>query len=195
MTIEEELILVEQIKEGINNLKQNIFSLNICCRINLEIYQICQKHNIDISKLISGDSGHKWTRNLVPLLDPHIEKIGLYTPRKGYYKIIDIKNEVNLPQSIKRSNKAYYAHYNALVSDNFTDEIVIINGDPLISNSSVGPKNINIKKGMIIQIKEDTLVVNRSYKIIWDIVGNSQTTNDYDEDDEYFDYCMSEPFD
>ena len=95
--------------------------------------------------------------------------IGLKTPRRGFYRIIDVLDDK------ERTLVCYYNYQN---SDEFVDEEVEISSKPLYNKASIGPKEHLLKVGDILHIKEDVQLVEEkydgevytAYKIVWDYV-------------------------
>ena len=148
----------KEIIDKVNSVK----SPNIKLLLTKEEYDICIKHGIDpnrISRIDIGNAGKKFGNKT---------NIGKYTFGKGYYKIIDIKYDYQVPDG-RVFNKMLVTNYNSTNANDFSNEEVFINPAPLYNNASIGSK-IPIEKGMIIFIKEDTTIVNNSYKIVWEIL-------------------------
>lgn len=113
----------------------------------------------------SGNEIHELARLYGP-----IGGIGLYTPRKGYYKVVGIEGEGNDARLV--------CYYNLLSSNEFLeeeDEKVRVKQKPLFNkrSSCAGPIDV----GDIIHVKSTELVEDmydgrtyQAYKIIWEFV-------------------------
>ena len=119
-------------------------------------------------------------------------EMGVYTPRAGYYKIVEISpspivansgkfiNSNNYTASAHKVktmngddrviNIPIYANYDSASFNNFNNEIVLIEGKPLFNNLSSGPFNEKIKVGDIIHVKDSILSRNRTYSIDWELL-------------------------
>ncbi len=119
-------------------------------------------------------------------------EMGVYTPRAGYYKIVEIPpspivaNTGKFIDSDKYSVSAHrvktmngddrvinipiYSNYDSDSLDNFNNEIVLIEGKPLFNNLSTGPFNDKIKVGDVIHVKDSILSSNRTYSIDWELL-------------------------
>ena len=93
--------------------------------------------------------------------------IGLKTPRKGFYRIIDVLDD---------KERTLVCYYNYQDSDEFVEEEVEISSKPLYNKASIGPQDHLLKVGDILNVKEDVQLtegtydgeVYTAYKIIWD---------------------------
>jgi hypothetical protein len=111
-----------------------------------------------------GELGH--LMNKMPL--------GRYVPAIGYYKLVEVKNSpIHIDREIKQP---VYAYFNSECPDNFLEEKVLIEAKFLYNKMSVGDKSMSLKAGMIIQVKETSLVESyydgkayQTYKVVWNI--------------------------
>jgi len=152
-------------------------------------YKIWLKYGGDKSRYCcheAGFFGHDTVRDR--------NTIGVYTPRKGYYLVMDVlhysisarsglsfdgltcskyANEIpfeNINYYDDRKIKMpLYAKYDSLTDSDFLDEIVLIDARPFYNNSSIGPK-CAISAGMIIHVYEETTVENESYVVKWELI-------------------------
>lgn len=93
--------------------------------------------------------------------------IGLKTPRRGFYRIIDVLDD---------KERTLVCYYNYHDSEEFVEEEVEISSRPLYNKSSIGPKDHLLKVGDILHVKEDVKLVEAkydgevytTYKIVWD---------------------------
>lgn len=127
-----------------------------------EEYDICIKYGIDPKKIGRSDIGSAGKRI------SNSTNIGKYAPGKGYYKIVEIKSNYQVPDG-RVFEEILITNYNSSNAIDFSNEEVLINSRPMYNHASIGPK-IPLKKGMIIFVKEDTTVVNSSYKVVWEII-------------------------
>jgi len=116
--------------------------------------------------------------------------LGFYVPAIGYYKLVEVKNSpIHMDREIKQP---IYAYFNAESFNSFIEQKVLFEAKFLYNKKSIGDKNVTLKEGMIIHIKDTTLVdayfngkPYSTYKIVWEIV-NVNTThqlyNGYDEE-------------
>ena len=149
----------EEIKELISRV--NSMPKNISLYLTDEEYDICIQNGVElkkIRKITQGTGGHRFSGG----------KIGIYICRKGYYKIIAVKNNYQVPDG-RIFDEALITYYNKTNASNFLEEEVAINAGPLHNRTSIGPM-VQFKKGMILNIKEETTVVNNSYRIVWEIL-------------------------
>lgn len=118
-------------------------------------------------------------------------EMGVYTPRAGYYKIVEIPPSPIVANSGKlidsdnytaSANKVktmngddrtislpIYANYDSDSYNNFNNEVVLIEGKPLFNGVSNGPFNANFKVGDIIHVK-DSILSNNRYVIDWELL-------------------------
>lgn len=93
--------------------------------------------------------------------------IGLKTPRKGFYRVIDVLDD---------NERTLVCYYNYHDSDEFVEEEVEISSKPLYNKASIGPKDHLLRVGDILHVKEDVQLVEAkyegeiytAYKIVWD---------------------------
>ena len=116
--------------------------------------------------------------------------LGFYVPAIGYYKLVEVMNStIHMDREIKQP---VYAYFNAESFNSFIEQKVLFEAKFLYNKKSIGDKNVTLKEGMIIHIKDTTLVdayfngkPYSTYKIVWEIV-NVNTThqlyNGYDEE-------------
>lgn len=152
MTEQEEKALVERV----NNSRLGIPILSD------EQIEVCKKYNVDPSKYKSisvGKVGSRFTNK---------ERIGAYITGKGYYKIVDIKQNFTVPDG-RTYEEMLVTNYSKDYTTNFYKEEVLINPRPLYNNASIGPK-CKLEVGMVLHIIEDTRVVNSSYRIVWEVL-------------------------
>ena len=157
---------------------------NLIRLISKEELFLLKKNNKDCSRLRcidAGEGGHFW----------HKSNLGVYTPRNGYYKIIEIPNEAIsaksgvLQKSNLQTNSALqvntsngddrilemplYAYYDFNTPTNFLEEIVLIEGRPLYNSQSIGPKNAELQEGLIVHVISAS-VIGGAYKIEWELI-------------------------
>ena len=126
-----------------------------------EIYGWCE----------SGKEIHERVRLVCHNCINYDDIIGLETPRKGFYKVIDIDSGYDIKCLYN------YRRYAA-----FSDEAVTIKPKPLYNYASEGPKRYNLRVGDIIEVKEDVQIVEcgydgdfyRAYKIVWGFIDMSE---------------------
>ena len=154
--------------------------------VSIDDWQLCYKNGIDLASTDiyceSGKRTHDRVREsyncrvvgIRPTYDNENERqkhlddtIGLKTPRKGFYKIINISED----------GKMLNCYYNFKRGNAFLDEIVEINRKPFYNNASVGPKQDIIQVNDIIEVKDTDLVdieydglPDKAYRIIWDFI-------------------------
>lgn len=163
----EELLAVARIKKSIERISSNTLNIESII-VSEEEYLLCEKYGLDMSKISSvgrGNNAHRfayYNKN---------GKIGAHTPRDGYYKIIRIEKDVNIQYEPFIIKNAIYAWFKLKYADKFEEEEVLINSKPLYNKISVGPKDRELKVGLIIKVNSTTLE-DSSYKIIWDIFEN-----------------------
>lgn len=124
--------------------------------------EICEKHNIDPSKyshIDKGLGGHRISNKV---------SIGRYVAGIGFYKIIDIKKNYQVHDG-RVFDEMLITNYSKTLDLEFDNDEVLINARPFYNNASIGPKS-QLKVGMILHIKEDTTVVNKTYRIVWEIL-------------------------
>ena len=117
-------------------------------------------------------------------------RIGVYTPREGYYKLIEVPNvSINAKTGLILNSNKYtksalkvnttngedkvlnlpiYAYYDVNTLNDFLEEIVLIEGRPLFNVQSIGSKDIDLKEGMIIHVIKSE-VSGGFYKIEWEL--------------------------
>lgn len=101
-------------------------------------------------------------------------RIGIYTPRKGYYKIIK-RQLIN--------NEAYFdAFFDTKEPYNFYEELVRIKEQPFYNLISEKPRS-TINENDVVHVFEDTEVINGSYKVHWCILKESTTEDESIDDD------------
>lgn len=148
---------LEKEKVLINRVNSSLFALSLTD----EAVEICKKHGVDPNKYSyqeQGILGHKLA-NKTP--------IGAHIVGKGYYKIVGIKNNYPLPSGV--FDEVLVTYYSKHFRTDFLEEEILINARPFYNNASIGPKS-QLKVGMILHIKEDTTVVNKTYRIVWEIL-------------------------
>lgn len=118
-------------------------------------------------------------------------EMGIYTPREGFYKIVEITHSpiiansgryldsntfTNSASKVKTFNgddrviyMPIYTHYDSVSFNHFNNEVVLIEGIPLFNASSNGPKDANLKVGDIIHVK-NSILSNKTYAIDWMII-------------------------
>lgn len=119
-------------------------------------------------------------------------EMGVYTPRAGYYKIVEISpspivantgkfidsdNYTASADKVKTMNgddrvinMPIYTNYDSDSNNNFNNEVVLIEGKPLFNNLSNGPFNVKMKVGDVIHVKDSILSINRTYIIDWELL-------------------------
>jgi hypothetical protein len=121
-----------------------------------------------------------------------ISELGTYVPAEGYYKLIEVKNSpIHIDREIKQP---VYAYFNAKSPNDFLEEKILFEARFLYNKKSIGDKNVLLKEGMIIHIKETRLVdayydgkPYQTYKIVWNIINSNTTRQVYSEDN--MEYC------
>ena len=166
MSEEEELIIVKRVEETLIRLKIVSSNSKSLC-LNSDEYNICIKHGIDKSQIIClghSQNAHSYSKPVF---------IGTYTPRKGFYKIVRLEKNVKIPYYPNIIINAIYAKFKDNYSDDFIGTEVLINSKPLYNYNSIGPKNIKLEVGQIIEIKSTSLESgdhNKYYKIDWNVI-------------------------
>lgn len=120
----------------------------------------------------SGKSFHAMVRlfSHLPNGDDSIgvgNMIGLKTPRKGFYRVIDVLDD---------KERTLVCYYNYHDPNEFVEEEVDISSRPLYNKASIGPKEYQLRVDDILHIKEDVQLVDAkydgevytAYKIFWD---------------------------
>lgn len=125
--------------------------------VTKEQYDLCVKYDANLEHIYL--SNHHFM---------YKGKNGKYTPRKGYYKILDVRNYINSPEE-KTPDIYLLAYYSRDFTTDFIEEDIVITSRPFFNRVSVGPK-IDIQVGMIIHVKEEVEVVQNSYRVVWDIL-------------------------
>lgn len=144
----------------------------------------------------SGHDIHERMRlHLNPVNIQHEYCVGVKTPRKGLYKVIE-KHDAML--------RCYYLGKEVRNDQNeldFLEETVEINSSPLFNYNSIGPKDYSIEVGDIIRVDDNRLVSSprfnsKTYAITWSF-GNvkakkpSVVDDDYDDYDSHVDYSKA----
>ena len=144
----------------------------------------------------SGHDIHERMRlHLNPVNIQHEYCVGVKTPRKGLYKVIE-KHDAML--------RCYYLGKEVRNDQNeldFLEETVEINSNPLFNYNSIGPKDYSIEVGDIIRVDDNRLVSSprfnsKTYAITWSF-GNvkakkpSVVDDDYDDYDSHVDYSKA----
>jgi hypothetical protein len=159
MTYEEEIKLVEKLR----TLKAPA-GVKIATFVTDEEYEICLKHGISEDKIVrssQGNAGHA--------LERLKSGTGVYTPNKGFYKIVEIRNQHKVPDG-RILELALVTNFNSNLNDNFPEEEVLINASPFFNRASIGPKNSSFRNGLVIHVIEETSLVNNTYKVVWEIL-------------------------
>gem|GEM_PF-3681012 len=128
----------------------------------------------------NGQSGH-----LI-----HKKGLGASVPAIGYYKLIKVRNE----NTDKKASQPVLAYFNSESPNNFVEEEVSFEAKFLFNKMSEGDKNITLKAGMIIQIKETSLVTAyynekpyETYRIVWKLIGKETQPNEEFYPEDYID--------
>lgn len=120
----------------------------------------------------SGADIHEMIRKRINSRHSRInDYLSARTPRKGYYKVIEMEQDCSKEDIEWSILKCYY---NYRTPNDFLEEIVEINYKPLTNKVSIGPKRRQIQQGDIIHVKEDTTLVDgddyKSYRVVWEII-------------------------
>lgn len=123
---------------------------------------------------------------------------GAFTPQPGYYYVEEAppfliyadtgenpngRVKANCASTVKLYcedhrliNRPIYARYNAKSPENFTDEIILIEGKFLYNKNSNGPKSQVLQSGMILHISDTKLVEDvyngesyQTYSVTWSV--------------------------
>ncbi len=144
--------------------------------LTIDEYNIFKKENRNIEQIHGWCNSGKYIHEMERLCS-HLpssdnpsgvgNNIGLKTPRKGFYRIIDVLDD---------KERTLVCYYNYHDSDEFVEEEVEISSKPLYNKASIGPKEHLLKVGDILHIKEDVQLVDEkyngefytAYKIVWE---------------------------
>ena len=156
------------IQEESNDLIKRIKNMLNCSGIkpivSEEEFDICVANGINSNNLILDNKGRTgqqisvWKNNT-----------GKYTPNKGFYRILDTIYDYKVPDG-RVFECALITNYSQKSIKDFSDDEVIINARPLYNNISIGNKDTLVTAGMTLHIIEETIVVENSYKIVWEIL-------------------------
>lgn len=146
--------------------------------LTIDEYNIFKKENRNIEQIHGWCNSGKYIHEMERLCS-HLpssdnpsgvgNNIGLKTPRKGFYRVIDVLDDKEC---------TLVCYYNYHDPDEFVEEEVEISSRPLYNKSSIGPKDHLLKVGDILHVKEDVQLVEAkydgkvytAYKIVWDYV-------------------------
>lgn len=146
--------------------------IGIC--LTVDEYNLFTNEGRDLKQIFgwceSGEFVHTQLR-LIQNIDIS-RYIGLDTPRKGFYKIVEICTD----------NKTYKCYYNYQRSNVFNNEIVIIRKQPFYNYVSDGPKDEEIMWNDVIEVKEDVQSVDceyqgdyyKAYRVVWNFIVHNQ---------------------
>ena len=135
----------------------------------------------------NGQSGHLM----------HKMGLGASVPAIGYYKLIKVRNE----NTDKKASQPVLAYFNSESPNNFVEEEVSFEAKFLYNKMSIGNKGASLAAGMIIHIKETSLVdadyngkSYQTYKIVWDIINANKKTHQTSNENytEYLEYSPEE---
>ena len=186
-----------KIVEKINNDNKIVMEANGSSSTPIYLYSkeelsIWKKYNnySNLKCAYSGELGHRFNKNF-----------GVYTPREGYYKIVEFYNQPIFAKSglfvdsdkytasaqfVNTSNgddrqiiMPIYAHYDFYFHDEYSSDIVLIDGNPLFNNASNGPKSKQkLSIGTIIHVMSTKLSENKTYAIDWRIIDEGRNFDD-----------------
>lgn len=151
---------------------KNMFGIHL----TIDEYNIFKKEKRNIEQIHgwcnSGNYIHEMERlcSHLPTKDNPSgvgNNIGLKTPRKGFYRIINVLDD---------NERTLVCYYNYHDPNEFVEENVEISSRPLYNKVSIGPKDHMLRVGDILHVKEDVQLVESkyngelytAYKIVWD---------------------------
>ena len=144
--------------------------------LTIDEYNIFKKENRNIEQIHGWCNSGKYIHEMERLCS-HLpssdnpsgvgNNIGLKTPRKGFYRIIDVLDD---------KERTLVCYYNYQDSDEFVEEEVEISSKPLYNKASIGPKGHLLRVDDILHVKEDVQLVDEkydgevytAYKIVWE---------------------------
>lgn len=163
-------MILKMIESGLDTA--SFFPIGIC--LTVDEYNIFKSEGRNLKEILgwceSGNDIHerlRLTHNMSRFDD---NCIGLSTPRKGFYEIVEVC-----------SDNTVKCHFNYRRFTVFNDDIVTIRRQPFYNYVSVGPKTSDLYVGDIIEVKEDVSLVDcfynensyKAYRLVWDFIKKS----------------------
>lgn len=210
---ENEILLFNEIKNKIDKYEpKSIFGRVYFHIIELskEEFNIWLKFKGKSDNQIYCKEGGEYTHYLIKKFSDN--QIGIYTPRKGYYSIVEIpqfpivantgysldgllhSDNYENTKTINGDNrviaKPIYAKFDLIGPSDFMNEIVLIDIKPLFNKNSRGPKDISLKEGLIIWVDKSPQIIDGAYSISWKVLdsnGNQLVSDDDNFIDDNFD--------
>ena len=151
-----------------NGLEPSVFPpVGIC--LTVDEYNYFFFFLRDIKEIYGWCESGKKIHDCVRLSTKYGQRIGPDTPRKGFYKVVDVNSD-----EVK-------CLYNYRRYTTFYDEIITIKLHPFYNNVSEGPKAVQLMVDDIIEVKDVLLVDSvydgkrdKAYKVIWDFVERAE---------------------
>ena len=164
--------LKEWAENKLDSRIKNMFGIHL----TIEEYNIFKKEKRNIEQIHGWCNSGKYIHEMERLCS-HLpssdnpsgvgNNIGLKTPRKGFYRVIDVLDDKEC---------TLVCYYNYHDPDEFVEEEVEISSRPLYNKASIGPKDHLLRVGDLLHVKEDVQLVEAkydgkvytTYKIVWD---------------------------